>query len=96
MSVTNFKNGVRGKYSKNKPRIEFASTDEMNKLSHNINEFCKNILKMKPENVLISDESNLSHFPENSEIYVERIKSKYGINVKGQDKIFNILKRIGK
>jgi adenylosuccinate synthase len=80
-------------------RIEMASQSEIDTIPVDyLTDFFTNILEMSFWDCLITDESSLYDFPEEAEVYAERIKKSYGLDIDLNSKlhIYDIVKQIKK
>lgn len=58
--------------------------------------FCNEVLEFRPEEILITDESSITDFPEEQEYYIAKIQSIFDVDVSDMDSFYihEILQRI--
>jgi hypothetical protein len=61
--------------------IEFAPTTRVNADAELLDDFIRRVLRMDPAWTLVTDASSLDEFPEAMEVYAERIREVYGVDV---------------
>jgi len=87
---------IQEKIKSGKMKIEFAQESKINKYLHSnlSKKFIEEVLFYKEEDILISDLSRLTDFPHDEDFYLKKIKKVFGVTVKGDKFIWQILKQI--
>lgn len=70
------------------------ATEEIDQYGDEAREFFIRILDFDYDKCLVTDASELDHFPESQDYYRQRILGIYGVDVGGEQSIVVILKRI--
>jgi len=80
-------------------KIKFAQQDETNSIPVDyLIDFFEKIIKIRYWDCFISDESSINDFPEDAEVYADRIKKIYNVDIVPKDRnmICDIVKKIKK